>query len=102
MSENMKHNERCEVCGSGYGRCGMCGNVCGVGGYGIIRWILGILIIAWVFSIGMKMGELKGYLESSGYGYGHKQYMKGAIRNPGTFYVTNGSSQTSQNLQTGQ
>jgi hypothetical protein len=98
----MKHNEKCEVCGSGYGRCGMCGNVCGVGGYGLVRWVLGILIIVWIFSIGMKIGELKGELRSSGYGYGHKQYMRGMMQGPGTFYVNSVPSEAYPNLQTGQ
>ncbi len=69
MSENNKNNV-CEVCGSGNGKCGMCGGVCSVGGYGLIRWILGIIIITWVFSIGMKIGELKGMLDGGGYGKG--------------------------------
>ncbi len=74
MNENNNRNT-CEVCGSCAGRCGACGNACGFGGYGIVRWILGIIIITWVFSIGMKIGELKGMLESAGYGKGsHYKY----------------------------
>ena len=56
-------NGICDVCGSGYGRCGRCGNMCGFGGRHILRWILGILIITWVFSIGMKFGEINAALE---------------------------------------
>ncbi|MFZ2621273.1 MAG: hypothetical protein WAX85_03160 [Minisyncoccia bacterium] len=70
------HNKNaCEVCGSGYGRCGTCGHACGFGGGHILRWILGIIIISWVFSIGMKVGELKSELGgSSGYGYRNMMY----------------------------
>lgn len=74
MTEN-NHNKVCDVCGSGDGRCGMCGNMCGFSGRHILRWILGIIIITWVFCIGMKMGELKAYLEQSGSGYGHRYMM---------------------------
>lgn len=62
----------CDVCGSGNGRCGKCGNMCGFGGRHLIRWILGIIIITWVFSIGMKFGELKASLDQYGYGYDHR------------------------------
>lgn len=61
----------CEVCGSGNGRCGKCGGMCGFGRNHVLRWILGIIIITWVFSIGMKIGELKANLDQS-YGYGHR------------------------------
>lgn len=74
MSE--KENNMCDVCGSGSGRCGSCGNMCGFGGSHILRWVLGILIIVWVFSIGMKFGEIKAYLDQAGYGrgYNHRTY----------------------------
>lgn len=53
------------------GGCGMCqGRMCGMGGgcgYHIIRWILGIAIIVIVFTLGVKLGEFKGTLESNGY-----------------------------------
>lgn len=68
MSENMKNNV-CGVCGNDNGRCGECGHSCGFRGGHIIRWVLGVLIIVWVFSIGMKFGEIKAYLQASGYGY---------------------------------
>lgn len=73
MVENMNQNNNvCDTCGSGNGRCGKCGNMCGMGGNYILRWIFGILIITWVFSIGMKFGEIKAYLNQSGFGgYGH-------------------------------
>lgn len=91
MSENSNNrNNVCEVCGSGNGRCGSCGNMCGLGGYGLVRWILGILIITWVFSIGMKFGEMKGALE--GNGYGKHMYFRGQMMNGATgTYPTGGA-----------
>ena len=65
----------CEVCGSGNGRCGKCGNMCGFGGKHILRWILGIIIITWVFCIGMKFGELKAGLDRYYYGYSSRSVM---------------------------
>lgn len=59
----------CGVCGSGNGRCGKCGNMCGFGGHHLLRWFLGIIIITWVFSIGVRFGEVKYQLNSY---YGHK------------------------------
>ncbi|KND48220.1 MAG: hypothetical protein AB201_01320 [Parcubacteria bacterium C7867-006] len=64
------NQNRCDVCGSGYGHCGKCGNMCGYNGKHLLRWFLGVIIITWVFSIGMKIGELKASIE--GYGYGHR------------------------------
>jgi hypothetical protein len=46
----------------------ICGKWCCNGkGYIWARWILGILILAVVFSLGVKLGEFK----SAIYGYGH-------------------------------
>ncbi len=64
----MSEKNMCEVCGSGDGRCGNCGNMCGYRGNNLLRWLLGIIIITWIFSIGMKFGELKSSLDRSGYG----------------------------------
>lgn len=61
----------CGVCGSGNGRCGKCGNMCGFGGNHLLRWFLGIIIITWVFSIGVRFGEIKSQMNSY-YGYGHR------------------------------
>ncbi len=59
------------VCGQGH--CG-CGNGMGCGCHGgrhmkycLLRWVLGILIITFVFWMGMKIGEFKGEFEG-GYG----------------------------------
>ncbi len=63
MEENK--GQVCQVCGAGAnGRCGACGMGRSYFGHHILRWILGILIIVWVFSIGMKIGEWKSYVES--------------------------------------
>lgn len=93
------NNNMCDVCGSGNGRCGKCGHSCGFGRGHIIRWILGILIITWVFCIGMKIGELKAYLEASGFGYAsHYNYrampmMGGAWSGNDAVYFTQTSAQ---------
>lgn len=69
-----EHNKvMCEVCGTGRDRCVNCGSSYGLSGTSIARWILGIIIITWVFSIGMKIGEVKGALDVYGYS-GQKYY----------------------------
>lgn len=93
----------CDVCGSGGGRCGRCGNMCGFGGMHIARWILGILTITWVFCIGMRFGEIKAHLESTGYGYNrHFKIMPGPMMG-GANWSTVGSDQvySSQGVSTG-
>lgn len=89
----MVEKNMCNVCGSGDGRCGECGNMCGYRGNNLLRWLLGIIIITWIFSIGMKMGEMKAYLEQSGYGRGHMKFystpaMGGAMMKDATFTVS--------------
>ena len=74
-NNNYNHNQACEVCGFGRdSRCGRCGHYCGFGGRHILRWILGILIISWIFAIGMRFGELKEALEANDPYYGHMRY----------------------------
>ncbi|MEK6884167.1 MAG: hypothetical protein AABY22_31345, partial [Nanoarchaeota archaeon] len=68
VNEMTENKNICEVCGSGDGRCGQCGNMCGWRGNSILRWILGIIIVTWIFALGMKMGEMKAFLEQAGYG----------------------------------
>ena len=70
-NHNHHYNNICEVCGTNNGRCGRCGNMCGFGRYHILRWVLGIVIISWIFCIGVKFGEFKASIEGSGYGYGY-------------------------------
>ena len=75
MEDKKMDKNYCEVCGSGMdGRCGRCGHYCGFRGGHILRWVLGIIIIVWIFSIGVKFGELKAYLEGGEYGYPHMRY----------------------------
>ncbi|KND49856.1 MAG: hypothetical protein AB198_00410 [Parcubacteria bacterium C7867-003] len=76
MQDNQ--NNRCDVCGSGNGRCGQCGNMCGWRGNNLLRWFLGIIIITWIFSLGMKFGEVKAYMEQNGIG-NHMYYRSGAM-----------------------
>ena len=80
-NNNQNRNNVCEVCGSGNGRCNNCGHMCGFGSRHILRWVLGILIISWVFCIGMKIGELKSELMGGGYysGYGNHMIRYGAM-----------------------
>lgn len=66
----------CEVCGSSNGYCNECGHMCGWRGNNILRWILGILIITWVFCIGMKFGQLTVFLDQAGYGRGNHMFFK--------------------------
>ena len=55
----------------------LCGGWCGCGhSHFLLRWILGILILATVFCVGGKVGEVKQLLRSFGYGYGYG-YMDG-------------------------
>ena len=35
--------------------------------YYLLRWFLGLLIIILVFSVGVQLGEIRGYLGSDGY-----------------------------------
>ncbi len=56
--------------------CGMggCGGTCGCGHHHmhILKWILKIAVLVIIFSFAFRMGELRGMLESHGYGnFGH-------------------------------
>lgn len=48
-------------------RCFMCG-----GGYRILHWILGIIILLIVFCVGWKLGEISSFMRGEGY-YGMMQ-----------------------------
>ena len=74
MDENKRDN--CDVCGAGpAGRCGSCGMYRNYFGHKVLRWVLGIIIISWIFSIGVKFGELKVMIEQNS-PYGHNFMMR--------------------------
>ena|SRR3989344_510700 len=60
MVEESKRNNDCFLCGDGKGH----GNF-------VLRWVLGIVILVAIFSLGMLVGELKSTL---GYGGGYGGY----------------------------
>ncbi|HEY0220784.1 MAG TPA: hypothetical protein VGC58_01020 [Candidatus Paceibacterota bacterium] len=72
--EGNNQNYKCDVCGTDSNKCGRCGHGCGFGRYSLLRWILGIIIITWVFSIGVSFGELKAKVEKS-HGFGEVRVM---------------------------
>jgi hypothetical protein len=64
MAEEIKKDQATCRCGAGMG-------VCGCGSYGrcwfrIVRAIFIVIAMVIVFALGMKIGELKGMLESRG------------------------------------
>lgn len=74
--EMCKDESKCDKCSGG--RWGKCGDKhsCGCGHsfvYHGLRWLFAIIIIVIVFSVGIKVGELKGLVERSG-GYHHSMY----------------------------
>jgi len=71
MEENRPQFNRCENCS---GQC--CHGHGGMGGwnhqrYTILRWMLGALILAAVFAIGVKVGEFKMLFADHYRGYGN-------------------------------
>lgn len=65
-----RQEERRGMCSEGNRGCqNMCGMLCG-GRHTMVRWILGIIILAFVFGAGIKLGEFKERVRGSGYGYG--------------------------------
>ena len=60
-SDNTKHHDghKCAMCLWHYGEKHV-----------LLRWILGLAILAIVFGIGLKIGEFKGGLEGGYYGSG--------------------------------
>ncbi len=65
MMENKEGKMECPECKGGM--CSECGHMHGMscnhcwrhGGYKFIRWIIGLIILAFVFGAGVKLGELK-------------------------------------------
>jgi len=49
-------------------------------GHFILRWILGLLILAIVFAFGVKIGELKSGFAGSGFGHYRSQQFQGYPR----------------------
>jgi hypothetical protein len=83
---NSKKNMVCDCHGCGESRCcggeGYLRSRCGSygsyhGGHGILRIILGIIILVFVFWAGVRLGELKAYF--GGYG-NHAMFGKMMIR----------------------
>ena len=72
--------ERCGLCAQeeervSYGKG--CHRACGLHCFGrhyLLRWVLGILILAFVFSMGVKLGEFKERTWNGGYGYRQAEY----------------------------
>jgi len=65
MKKDMSHGPNCNCVSCGMGaHCACCH---GHGRYMVLRWILGLIILAVVFWVGVKIGEFKGSFE---YGYG--------------------------------
>jgi hypothetical protein len=83
--ENKEYsNERCGMCGGDCGQCGEQGMRCERHGMGcrqmhgmgcggrhlLLRLVLGLAILAFVFGAGVKLGELKERMVGGQYGYG--------------------------------
>lgn len=74
MDENKKNDKEycvgpiCFHCGKAHSGCGK---------HVLLRWIIGLSILALTFWMGMKIGELKSFLGFGGYGYGmHSGYFR--------------------------
>ena len=73
MEENKK-NQSAENCCNG----SCCGGICRpYGKYMLLRWLLGILILAIVFAVGVKVGEFKVLLQSDFAWQGRHVLMRG-------------------------
>jgi hypothetical protein len=70
MEENKQgqNTQQADVCACCSGKYGMYGHH--HHGHFVLRLLLGLVILWLVFTIGLKIGEFRGYLESD-YGYGH-------------------------------
>ncbi len=62
----------CKGCGQGGSCCGsMMGHGCGCHGHGrhhLVKVILKLIIIIIIFSCGLKLGEMIGYIKAEGHG----------------------------------
>jgi len=91
-SEQMCTPEACGKCGKACGGS-WCGAWCGGHRFIVLRIIIGIIILVVVFSLGVKLGELKSYLSGGSYGSsmmrGWGVYGKGyRMMQPGAGYGT--------------
>lgn len=74
----MENKNTCQVCGNGE-YCGACGTKSNYMLNNVLRWILAIVVISWVFCAGMMFGELKARVDfSSPYGSGNHMFLRGA------------------------
>ncbi len=84
---DMKHGDGCGCgkmdgcgCGGGCGGSDECGGRCGNGMHGtmgvwcgrgrhhhLVKWVIILLVLMFVFWAGVKIGELKGLVETGGY-----------------------------------
>lgn len=73
---NKEHKQDCEcpMCVCPMHKNCICHKYNGGYGYGVVRWILGILILVFIFSCGMWFGRMSVILRSSGY-YGNGYHM---------------------------
>jgi RNA polymerase subunit RPABC4/transcription elongation factor Spt4 len=78
------HGFHCDKCGMGWHHEGMC-PMCG-GRHIILRWIIGIIILVAVFSMGVKLGELKSVMNYGYSNYGGRYMMSRDYQNPGIYY----------------
>lgn len=62
-SNNFKNSEDCKCSGHSCAHCN--GHIWHGGKHVVLRWILGIAILAIVFGVGVKVGEFKTFLEGS-------------------------------------
>lgn len=93
--------EQCSAgeCGGGYGMG--CHQMYGMGCRGrhhLLRWILGIAILAIVFSAGIKLGEFKErmaevYGNGGGYSTGYNMMQRGYANTPEVYYYRGGMMQ---------
>jgi hypothetical protein len=99
--ERCSDEECCGGHGMGYGGHGMgCQQMYGMhcgGRYHILRWVLGIAILAIVFGAGIKLGEFKermpGIYGNGGYNTGYNMMQRGYGNTPDAYYYRGGMMQ---------
>jgi hypothetical protein len=110
MEDKEKMEKECPVCKCEYCRHnGYCGHMHGPmshlcwrhGGFRFWRWVIGLLILVFVFTAGVKLGELKSYfggnfLDRSGLRQGYYMMYDGQnfTFGPGTNNLRANNSQT--------